>query len=204
MKRTTVLPLVVSIVVSLVVWAITYAFIDQSWPLYSMAVAVAAGIISFLILLAFGNRAFAQNTIFILTVSAVVPVIALVISLRFLLPTYTCNETPFTITCDPKGTKEECVKIRGGQRLFWNYASNVPNNTPIKLHKFKKMTTGGSNRDDPFVQTTPLYGTSPQPIFADIDDSDPDNYGRFRYSVECTLGQQVVESDPMIDVPPRN
>jgi hypothetical protein len=194
--------LIIALLISLVFWFLTFNFFFSysHWPI-SLVIAVAAGIIAFLLLRAWTkHRQLAAPPLIGQFVFPVAVVSLLFFASREFLPYpehCKLHET-VKVSCGPASVEKDKKKIcvRKGGSITWN----LPPGKTVKIHELKEQSFPDFwNWDDadpiPFDEAEYENVTK---IVANV----LDHGGYFKYSVSC-LGGPVDKEDPMTEVPPR-
>ncbi len=186
--------LIIALLISLVVWLLTFdLFFSFARLNISLVVAIAAGLIAFLILRLLTKPGESAPP---LVWQFVVPVLMaagiLFATSQFTSPSCSSQAFPIIQCNRARVAPDEICVYKNGKIEFQTTA--VPVGVTVKIYDFKKKDLFGETPDQPLDQ--PDYtGANPNPIKAKVKG---DKEGYFKYSISCGGSDW---SDPMIKVP---
>jgi hypothetical protein len=190
--------IVLAIVVSLIVWVLTFdSFFDSNRLVLSVVIALAAGLAVVAIIRAVtGNNPPATGIQLIVVALAGV---AILFAVSKLLPKQSCPPAPITLSCGPAAANPEKRCLDAGSEVEWITSGIAPQFT-VQVHDFKKKRIWPfpPKKESPLVSDPPP-GNSGSSIKGKVRE---DRHGKYKYSVTCTpqVGQPDTK-DPMIEVP---
>ncbi len=189
--------IVLAVVVSLVIWALTFdLWFEYNRVLPSLGIALAAGLIIVLIVRALANSGLALQLII---VGVAVGLVLFAASKLF--PQRGCTlpaNRPIIVTCGPvDATPDVCAKE--GEDIEWVTSGVAPGIT-IEIHGFKKIRRFWPDKKESPLEADPTPGNNQNNIKGKIKITQENKGRKFKYSVTCTPGGT---KDPMIEVPPR-
>lgn len=192
MKKIT--SLIIALLISIVVWLLTFdLFFSYSRLNISLVVAIAAGIIAFLILRLLTKP---QDTAPPLVWQFVIPILiaggTLFVTSLITAPSCDNQAYPLIRCTRARVMPDEICVYKNGKIEFRTTA--VPPGVTVKIYDFKKKDLYSETPDQPLDK--PDYtGTNPHPIQARVKG---DKEGYFKYSISCGDSDW---SDPIIKVP---
>ena len=193
--------LIIALLVSLVLWFLTFNFFfsHSNWPI-SLVIAVAAGVIAFLLLRAWTKhrQLTAPPPIWEFVFPVVVVTLLFFAARQFLPAPGDCvTEQTINISCGPvsivPSEEDVCVKKRG--KITWK----LPAGTAVKIYELKEQVVFWWKDADP------IPFAPPQAEYEDTNEirvTVRDYGGYYKYSVSCLDGT-TNKLDPMVEVPPR-
>ena len=193
------LSIVLAIVISLVVWALTFdSFFDSSRLVLSVVIALAAGLVVVAIFKALTKPDSHPPSIGIQLIIVALAGVAALYALSKIVPTRSCPPEPITLSCEPADANPNKQCIDPGSDVEW-ITSGIPNGFTVEVHDFKrKRWPLPPKKESPFVSDPPPGNNGP-PIIGKLRQ---DRRGNYKYSVTCTKeGGQPDTKDPMIEIP---
>jgi hypothetical protein len=190
--------IVLAVVVSLIVWALTFdSFFDSNRFVLSIVIALASGLAVVAIIRALTGNNPPSTGIQLIAVALAGAAILFVVSK--LVPKQSCPPAPITLSCGPADANPQKRCLDAGSEVEWITSGIAPQFT-VQVHDFKKERTWPwpPKKESPLVSDPPP-GNSGASIKAKVRN---DRHGKYKYSVTCTLqvGQPDTK-DPMIEVP---
>jgi hypothetical protein len=188
--------LIIALLISLVVWFLTFdLFFSYTRLPISLIVAIAAGIVAFLILRLLTKPGESAPA---LGYQIIVPVF-IAVSVLFAVSQITApscgNIAKPVIQCGPARVAPDEVCVYKNGKIEWD-TNAIPDTVTVKIYDFKKKKILGPDKPDQPLDYSAYSGTkATSPIKAKVR-GDKDGY--FKYTISCGGSDW---NDPGIDVP---